>query len=429
MLQRIHALTGKCPACGKEHALRTAEAYVGPGESTHLAAWLKERGARVCIVADENTYPYARPLAIAAGADVVILPGRAHADEETTDMLLHMPSFCAAELAVACGSGSLHDTVRYTAAERGIPFVSFPTAASVDGFVSGVAAMTWHSRKVSYPSVPPVAVFADDAVYAAAPPRLTASGAADMLGKYTALFDWRAAQVLTGEPVCERIYALEKEALDVCADAIRRRAETDPVLYARRVMEGLILSGLAIQLCGNSRPASGSEHHLSHLWEMHRINPELGALHGEQVGVGLLTVLGVYGLFASRPRLLSDRFLMPDPDVVLDRGRLETVFGPLTDGILEENTPGGAEHFSLCALRVPDRAASERELRAALSALPTRSAVRALLEAAGAPTEISAIGLPADEEFAARSAAFAPYVRNRFTLLKAIEAEKLVGGL
>ncbi len=428
MLHKIHTLTGKCPACGKEHALRTAEAYIGPCESAHLAAWLKERGGRVCIVADENTFSYAQPLAQAASADVVILPGKAHADEPTTDMLAHLPSFRAAELAVACGSGSLHDTVRYTAAERGISFVSYPTAASVDGFVSGVAAMTWHGRKVSYPSVPPIAVFADDTVYAAAPPRLTASGAADMLGKYTALFDWRAAQILTGEPVCERIFALEKEALDACTDAIRRRAETDPVLYARRIMEGLLLSGLAIQLCGNSRPASGAEHHLSHLWEMHRINPEIGALHGEQVGVGLLIVLSVYERFAARPRLLSDRFLAPDAEAVLERSRLEDVFGPLTDGILEENTPGGAEHFSLRALCVPDRAAAERSLRDALRALPPHAAVKALLEAAGAPTDVSALGLPGEADFTARSAAFAPYVRNRFTLLKAIEAEKLIGG-
>ena len=46
------------------------------------------------------------------------------------------------DVLIACGSGSVHDIVRYTACEKKLPFLSYPTAVSVDGFVSGVAAMT-----------------------------------------------------------------------------------------------------------------------------------------------------------------------------------------------------------------------------------------------------------------------------------------------
>ena len=50
-----------------------------------------------------------------------------------------------------------------------------------------------------------------------------------------------------------------------------------------QLMYGLILSGLAMQMVGNSRPASGSEHHFSHFWEMEIINPPLPYYHGERL--------------------------------------------------------------------------------------------------------------------------------------------------
>ncbi len=39
-----------------------------------------------------------------------------------------------------------------------------------------------------------------------------------------------------------------------------------------KLMYALLLSGLAMQMTGNSRPASCAEHHVSHLWEMEVIN-------------------------------------------------------------------------------------------------------------------------------------------------------------
>ena len=49
-----------------------------------------------------------------------------------------------------------------------------------------------------------------------------------------------------------------------------------------QLMYALIISGLAMQIIGSSRPASGAEHHMSHLWEMEVINEHLNAYHGER---------------------------------------------------------------------------------------------------------------------------------------------------
>ena len=67
---------------------------------------------------------------------VVKLDGSSHANERGIAPLMDELSMHDYDCVVACGSGSLHDITRYCAHERTIDFVSFPTAPSVDGFVS-----------------------------------------------------------------------------------------------------------------------------------------------------------------------------------------------------------------------------------------------------------------------------------------------------
>jgi len=61
------------------------------------------------------------------------------------------------------------------------------------------------------------------------------------------------------------------------------------------LMEALILSGIAMSYIGNSRPASGSEHHLSHFWELTFLQEDIPcALHGTKVGIGTVVALKLY---------------------------------------------------------------------------------------------------------------------------------------
>lgn len=111
-------------------------------------------------------------------------------------------------------------------------------------------------------------MIADTDIIANAPVRLNASGAADMLGKYTALADWEIAHLLTNEYICEQIVGLEREALNSVVEVLPGIKEGKKNA-CEQLIRGLIISGLAMQLAENSRPASGAEHHISHLWEMH----------------------------------------------------------------------------------------------------------------------------------------------------------------
>jgi len=418
--------------CGKTHTLITDSVYIGPDADKHLADDIRRRGYTVgVVIADTNTAPIAgEALAEVLALPLLVLPGDAHATEivcaELQSMLTALPN--APQFYIACGSGSLHDIVRYTACENNLPFYSYPTAASVDGFVSGIAAMTIRGTKVSYPSRSPIALYADPGVFANAPERLTASGVGDLLGKYICLADWRIAQILTGEEICPELMELEYAVIDEleaviasAGDAVQTPgpAHTE---YVCRVMEGLVLSGLAIQLNGNSRPASGAEHHLSHFWEMARINEDIPALHGEQVGIAALLLLDYY-------KKAAERMALPftyAPDTLFARKKLEPIYRELTDDIIKENMPNGANSCSLAKIPTDAPVQYAQAVRDVIASLPSYDKLLSEMKLCRCKTTLSEIDLPETDEFLTTSLRFAPYARNRLTLLKYLEAQNLI---
>lgn len=79
------------------------------------------------------------------------------------------------------------------------------TAASVDGFCSTVAAMTWHGYKKALPAIAPELVISDTEIIRNAPLELAKNDIGNILAKYTALTDWKISHVLTGAYFCPRI--------------------------------------------------------------------------------------------------------------------------------------------------------------------------------------------------------------------------------
>lgn len=442
-------------------SLQTKIALLSPSAADSLAAFVREYYSNALIICDENTEKYISLLGNIG--KVVKLDGSSHANERGISPLMDELAAHTCDCLVACGSGSLHDITRYCSHEHNIDFISFPTAPSVDGFVSSVAAMTFGGRKVSFESASPVAMFADERVLADSPARLTASGVGDILGKYTALFDWQIANLLCGEPIASEVYDLMKSALGrlsalldelistddedanhgvacgavdgnaahtiargaVDGDITRNITRSSPE-YIRCVMECLILAGLSMQLCGNSRPASGAEHHLSHFWEMNLVNKPCGALHGESVGCGTLLVARHYHAAASdRARFTELLTCRPDLARLFDRSYLAPVFGDVTDGILDENLKNRDPLTSSLNFEI----SRERAERAAdlTSSLISPERLEIYLKAAGAPTSTAELSLPEylpkyGCPLAELSLKFAPYVRRRITLLKLLSA-------
>lgn len=405
-----------CP-CGKPHALSVKEVFIKSGALLKLPSLLQAEGLHYpCILCDDNTYAAAGKQVEAllpAGSKICLSPHGLHADEKAVEKILSaLPP--EADVLLAVGAGTIHDIARYAAFLKGIPFFSVPTAASVDGFVSTVAAMSWHGFKKTLPAKAPLYVVADSSIFAEAPYRLTASGVADLLGKYTAIADWRIAHLITGEYLCPRVCRLMEEALSKASTCLEELPARHLTAF-EELMHALVLSGLAMQLVGNSRPASGAEHHLSHFWEMEVINGHLEALHGEKVGVGLLAVSKVYACVKNQIRKgtcrVSDYSGLP-LDALKQLLRPEAY--PLW---LEENTPDPLA--SIDPARLTEKLP---ELSAILDTVPSPEELDRILLHLGAARTMAQIGL--EEHLRKPSLMFSPFVRNRLTgmrLLKRLE--------
>jgi glycerol-1-phosphate dehydrogenase [NAD(P)+] len=198
------------------------------------------------------------------------------------------------------GSGSLTDLTRYISSRTGIPFVSVPTAVSMDGYASPGAAMLHGGFKKSIAATHPQAIIADVDVLCQAPYEMTASGFGDLLGKLNSRVDWQLSNMLTGEYYCEFFVDLIDKSVKKCIEDIAgiRQRKLESIT---RLMEGQILSGIAMLLIGNSRPASGSEHNLSHYWEMKAfLEDKKKHFHGTKVGVGTGLMAKFYEKFFAR---------------------------------------------------------------------------------------------------------------------------------
>jgi glycerol-1-phosphate dehydrogenase [NAD(P)+] len=286
-------------------ATDTEQVVIGPGALATVAeVFGRSFGERpAVVVADATTWRVAGERvqrALAAAGRGTEAPYRFPPDtfvQATYDNVERLRAAFAGHDAVpvAVGSGSLNDLVKRAAAEAGRPYLSVATAASMDGYSAFGAAITRDGYKQTMTCPAPRAVVADLEVMAGAPADMTASGYGDLLGKVTAGADWLVADALGVEPVDPGVWALVQGPL---REAIGRPGDlaAGDRGALERLVEGLIMSGLAMQAHASSRPASGAEHQFSHLWEMeglgHDRRPPLS--HGFKVGVGSVAIAALY---------------------------------------------------------------------------------------------------------------------------------------
>ncbi len=394
--------------CGRTHQMVTEYCVIKADCMAEANGYIAQSGLHGFAVAiyDENTYRATAGKHPTADCEIILPPENLHADNHGVALAkAELPE--NADYLIAVGSGTVHDITRYCAYEMGIPFVSCPTAASVDGFCSSVAAMTWDGYKKTFTAVAPKLVIADSEILSRAPARLTNSGFGDMIGKFIALADWRIAHLLTGEYFCPVIHDMTMDAtlaVSKNASAIQRG---DPTAI-EKLIYGLLMSGLAMQMLGNSRCASGAEHHISHLIEMQPegLGAASAALHGEKVGVGTLQVCREYH------RMRTDGIKPRNDYSAPDRAYIEAMFGDrLSAAIIKENERD-------CALTVSAASVTEHwnEICAVIDGIPTYDELMEKYQILGAKTTLSEIEIPEDKLDILLE--YSPLVRNRLTLMR-----------
>ncbi|QHZ47994.1 sn-glycerol-1-phosphate dehydrogenase [Bacillus sp. NSP9.1] len=304
LISYINNTLGSCE-CGSVHHPLTVEkmAIGGHAVDEELPEYVKSAGfQKAAIICDETTEQIAgKRLLHLLKSTVRTVPVKLKANEagdvtadETTlvSALISVPM--DTDVLIAAGSGTIHDIVRFCACQRGIPFISVPTAPSVDGFTSAGAPLILKGKKQTIQTVAPLALFADLEILRNAPQKMIAAGFGDMLGKVTSLADWDISRLLADEPHCPAACAATKEALEQCLSSIDEIAAKTRA-GIEKLMESLVISGLVMLVLDHSRPASGGEHHLSHYLEMKALEDgKRQLLHGAKVGCAAIMLADVY---------------------------------------------------------------------------------------------------------------------------------------
>jgi len=398
---------GLC-SCGREHKMETVFSVIESGCLKNVNDYMQKYnlGGYTVAVYDKNTYKATEGIHPKADFEVVLSPENLHADEHGVELLLkQLPQ--NAEVLIAVGSGTIHDIVRYCAYKRNIDFVSCPTAASVDGFCSSVAAMTWNGCKKTLTAVAPKIVVADTDIIKKAPVHLAKSGFGDMVGKYVALTEWKIGNILTGEFYCERIAYMTLQATQKVVESVGGILKGDESAF-ENLMYGLLLSGLAMQMMGNSRPASGAEHHISHFIEMEpeKLGLHSDALHGEKVGVGTLLAIREYQRLTHLNNISFKDYKEFGKEEIL------RVFGEeKSNEILEENKNDAATNIKAENLKN-----NWEKICIEINKIPDIAYLKDLYLKQGIKSELNDIGVSKETEQELLSSS--PMVRNRLTLMR-----------
>ncbi len=200
--------------------------------------------------------------------------------DSATNLLAELPSDCDALLGL--GGGKCLDLAKYVASLAGWPYYAVPTSLSNDGFCAPQSSLTLRGRRRSLPAQLPFGVVVDMEACLQAPDFLWWSGVGDLVGKLTAIRDWKLAYHQCGEPVDDLAALLSNATVHQFLARPTRDLEG-----IRLLATALMLNGVSMAMCGSSRPASGAEHLISHALDKIAQRPRS---HGLQVGVAAYLV-------------------------------------------------------------------------------------------------------------------------------------------
>ena len=371
-------LSGFDCACSKRHSCPIALVEIAARSADRLAGIFPE-DKNVLLVADENTFAAAGNGVVAAleGRNIkkVIFSGKEILVPDENAVAAVISELEGVTAIVGVGSGVIQDLCKYVSYKSKIPYAIVATAPSMDGYASDGAAMIFGGMKVTVPATLPRAILADPKVLKDAPEEMIRAGYGDIIGKFSALNDWRLSQCVNGEYFCPWIYekTLEQVKRTVrLADGLARRDENAVASLA----EALVTVGVMMSFAGSSRPASGSEHHLSHFFEITGIIENKPYFpHGIDVGYSTVITARI------REKLLASPFprCLRRPDAVGYEREIKRVYGASAPGCIALQKKAGSYEREL----VPVYLEKEKELRNILSETPSSAETERMLAAVG----------------------------------------------
>ena len=391
-------MNGKPCPCGREHSF-SSQVISGKGALQQLPELVRQLGgSRAYVLADQNTWRVAgeQVMALLNGQGIPTV-SFCLTDPEPEEFsvgaaLMHYDTGC--DIVIGVGSGVINDIGKIISAAAKKPYIIVATAPSMDGYGSATSSMTRDGLKISLPSKSPEGIIGDTDILCTAPLHMMRSGLGDILAKYVAICEWRISHLINGEYYCENVAKLIRRALERCiqeAPGLLQRKES----AVQAVFEGLVLSGVAMNFAGLSRPASGVEHYISHVLDMRSV--EFGIpceLHGIQCAVGTLIAVKLYEkLVALTPDRERARSFVADFDYDAWCRELQDFMGKGAQAMIDLEKKEGKYDKAKHAIRLETILENWEDVLAIIhQELPKAAQLEGLMDDLQIPKTLSQIG-------------------------------------
>jgi len=326
--------------CGGNHPAPEVTLYSGADAAQLMADDCRAIYADrpVLLLFDPETYAVAgadlEKRLLAAGVNLTTHQFDANPVATTTLMETARALDDDVALIISVGSGTVNDLGKYSASEDQIDSWCLPTAPSMNGYTSGIAAIKVKGVKRTLPAIPPKRIYAIPDVIQNAPLKLRQAGFCDVLAKVVSDIDWQCESLLFSGSYCGLPSAMMTTVEKSYSEHGSEIGQGDESAVMG-LFHGLLISGVAMSLAGSSAPASGGEHLVSHFWDMREpITGREPELHGLQVGVGIILSTACYrrliGLMANDlPRQAEKLF-------AATAARIPAIWGQYADEVAKQ---------------------------------------------------------------------------------------------
>ena len=368
----------ECKACGKTHKCPIEKVYIESNAIRHLTQ-IAEKYEKILIVADENTYLASGDKVdkslLSKSTEKVIFSGKTVLIPNENAIARVNEKMNGVELIVGIGSGVIQDLCKYVSHFSGVPYVIVATAPSMDGYASTGAAMILKGMKETVSAGLPLAIIADTEVLKNAPMEMIKAGYGDIIGKYSALNDWELSHLVNGEYFCDYIYSVTFEMIDKTLKTAKGLLERDEQ-SVKILTEALVIVGIMMSFATTSRPASGSEHHLSHFFEITGIvKNEPYFAHGIDVAYSTVVTAKIREEILKKP--FATEQYREDPDEYFEK--MKQIYGPVAEGCMALQEKIGTYKRN----RAPIYLENEKKIREILAKMPSSDEIEKMLSFVG----------------------------------------------
>lgn len=166
-----------------------------------------------------------------------------------------------AELIIGIGGGKVLDTAKFLATKTSLPYIAVPTVVSSDALASPISILKNENSTKGYSAQIPSGILIDYDVIASSGKEHIYSGLGDIISNLSALNDWDlAVKAGKAQPNNFARFLSEVSVSNILNHAI----DLNDRIFVKTYVNSIIMSGLSMNISGNSRPCSGSEHLITH---------------------------------------------------------------------------------------------------------------------------------------------------------------------